>query len=733
MVDTGYAIETDYVGREICAECHAAAAALWRRSHHAAAMQRAEPTTVRGSFNNRTFSYNGVTTEFYRRDDRFYVRTDNSQGLLEEFEIVYTFGVDPLQQYLIERPGGRLQAFGIAWDTRRKVEGGERWFHLYPGAGIDHTDPLHWTRRDQNWNYMCAECHSTGLRRRYDPVEDQYATYWSEINVSCEACHGPGREHVAWASNPSTPLKDIGLAVQFPPAGPDLWSNGPNGPQRVSPLENRNEVETCARCHSRRSRLTDDYRHGRSLLDSHRPALLEDRLYFPDGQIRDEVYVYGSFLQSRMYRHGVTCSDCHEPHSGALRAAGNGVCLQCHRADKYETRSHHFHREGSRGAQCVDCHMPERTYMVVDPRRDHSIRVPRPDLSQALDTPNACANCHTDQDRAWVVERFEDWYGELSQHYGAAIHAGRNRTAGSEEKLWGVIDDPEIPAIARATAVSLLAGNLSPAALSSVNRLLSDDDNLIRLAALEIVETLEPQMRKNLATHLLDDPLLSVRIAAARALASVPAGAWGGRELQLFERALAEYVEVQQNNAERPEAHLNLGLLYATQGRADLAQQAYSNAIRLDAAFEPAYVNLADLFRALGRDRDGESLLRGFLARNPDHADSHHALGLLLVRTRRLPEALEHLRRALELAPEAPRYGYVYAVALKSAGKIDTAVTHLEAVLTHAPNHRDTLYALVTFNLELGNVREARHYLDKLLELAPNDPDFQRLSRQLSP
>ena len=176
-----------YIGSEACAGCHSAEAASWKGSQHAGAMAKASDRTVLGRFEQTTFTYAGITSTFHKRDGRFYVRTDGGDGKLTDFEVGYTFGLYPLQQYLIPMPGGRLQALSIAWDARPKAAGGQRWFHLYPNQPMPHTDPLHWTRHNQNWNYMCADCHSTNLRANYDLQSDCYATTWSEINVSCEA------------------------------------------------------------------------------------------------------------------------------------------------------------------------------------------------------------------------------------------------------------------------------------------------------------------------------------------------------------------------------------------------------------------------------------------------------------------------------------------------------------------------------------------------------------------
>jgi len=459
-----YSVAARYVGGQACASCHSKEFEAWKGSHHDLAMQVADEKTVLGDFANAKFVHAGVRSTFFTRDGKFWVNTDGPDGKLADFEIKYTFGVTPLQQYLIELPGGRLQALGIAWDTRPKPQGGQRWFHLYPDRKLAAGDPLHWTGLDQNWNYQCADCHSTNLKKNYHAEEGRFDTKWSEINVSCEACHGPGSNHVAWARKEGDwqrfggPGK--GLSELLDERRGVSWTLDPKTGTalRSAPRAGVREIETCARCHSRRGQFSDEFVHGRPLADTHRVALLDEGLYWPDGQMRDEVYNHGSFLQSRMFAQGVTCSDCHEPHSLKQRAPGNGVCAQCHLAARYDAPQHTFHPAGSAGAQCAACHMPTTTYMVVDPRHDHSMRIPRPDLSVTLGTPNACNKCHADKKPEWAAEALRKWYPDPlpgHQKFAEAFAASTAGGTGAMDKLIAVIEDKAQPAIARASTVRL--------------------------------------------------------------------------------------------------------------------------------------------------------------------------------------------------------------------------------------------------------------------------------------
>ena len=407
-----------YVGSATCASCHPDQAKLWSGSHHKLAMDHANETSVLGDFSGSTFEHYGVRSRFFRRDGKFMVETDGPDGKLAEFEVKYTFGVYPLQQYLVEFPDGRIQALPLAWDSRPKDKGGQRWFHLYPNEEVGHDDILHWTKLNQNWNFMCAECHSTGVRKNYDAAHDRFATTFAEISVGCETCHGQGSAHVAWARahtdwrSSGDDNDPKGLIVRFDERKNVAWTIDPstgNPTRSAAPPLLRKEVETCGLCHARRATISEDWVPGQWLSDTQAVPPLSQGLYFADGQNEDEVYNYGAFKQSKMFAKGVTCSDCHDPHSAKLKLSGDGVCLQCHAPDKYAVAAHSRHEGVDPPVGCPACHMPTRTYMVVHPRHDHSMRIPRPDLTVLLETPNACNACHADKSAQWAAGAIRSW------------------------------------------------------------------------------------------------------------------------------------------------------------------------------------------------------------------------------------------------------------------------------------------------------------------------------------
>lgn len=744
--------DLSYVGRTACAACHQQQSEDWTGSHHDLAMQEATDQTVLGDFNNATFTYHDVTTTFFRKDGEFFARTDGPDGKLHDYPIAYTFGVFPLQQYLIRFPGGggRIQALNVCWDTRPKTEGGQRWFHLYPDENITHDDVLHWTGPMQNWNHMCAECHSTRIAKNHNAAADSFATTWSEIDVSCEACHGPGSEHVKWAAahprsapagaapQPSPAPHDTkGRIVAFKEAPRPGWTFDPATgiAKRDKPRTSHAEIETCARCHSRRGTFSEDFHPGRPLADTHRLALLSAALYEADGQIQDEVYEHGSFVQSKMFAAGVTCTDCHNPHS-LKTVPGNAACAKCHLPTKFDTPEHHHHAADSAAARCVSCHAPTKNFMVVHARHDHSFRVPRPDLTVKIGTPNACSGCHTDKTPQWAATAAEKWWGTARRsqpHYGETLSAGRRGLPGSGAALLKLINDKFQPAIVRASAIELLDGLTDADPTATLRAALTDASPQVRAAAAGSLGSLaqDPAALVGPLAPLLTDSIRQVRIDAARSMARIPSSALTPDQQAARKNALDEYRAAERTSADRAESRLNLGQLAADLGDTAQAEAEFRVGIRLNPRFAPCSVNLADLFRAQGKELEAELTLRQALLTLPRDAALHHALGLGMVRQRRLSEALAELKQAADLAPESPRFTYVYAVALGSSGDRDQAMSILRGLTRDHPGDADALEALAAYALESGSLDEAAACAEKLAGLRPNDPGARQLLDQI--
>lgn len=722
-----------FVGATACAGCHSEEHRSWRGSHHDHAMQEATPQSVLGNFDDVSVPAGHASARFFRRGPEYFVHTAGPDGVPADHRVVYTFGVEPLQQYLVELPGGRLQALTLAWDSRTSDEGGQRWFSLRPDEDVPPGDVTHWTGAGNSWNSMCAHCHSTNLRKNFDLATQTFDTTWSELDVACEACHGPASLHVAWAEEGADPASDRGIAVDL---GEDRrWvMDADRGIARREPARTgHSEVETCAPCHSRRSLLSEEPTG--PFADRFALALLSEDLYFPDGQIDDEVYVYGSFLQSRMYAAGVTCSDCHDPHSLELKgmhsdaSTTDAVCAQCHAPSRFATPEHHHHPQDSAGARCVECHMPDRVYMEIDPRRDHSFRVPRPDLSDSIGTPNACSGCHDDQGAKWAAEQISAWNEGANPpvHFGTSLEVGRRAASGSEAQLLEVFGALEQPAIARATALELLAMAPQPPVAEALSRAVQDEGALVRAAAARAAESFPLEVRYALVGTLLSDPNRAVRIEAARVLAGSDLSTWPPSDRGALASSLDEYRAMQELAADLPQSHVNLGLLNQTLGEPARAEDAYRQAIRIGDYFVPAYVNLADLYRSLGRDAEGEPLLRTAVERAPESAEAHQALGLWLVRQRRLEESLAEFQAAAALAEHDPRYAYLYGVALHSTGHTDDALRELAVAQARHPADVQLLVALATISRDAGRFEDAVRFARRLEEVQGGDASVTRL------
>ena len=718
-----------FVGSDACVGCHVDQSADWTGSHHDLAMQLADDSTVLGDFEQASFDYFGSTTEFFRDDGKFVVRTANADGDSEDYVVTHTFGVTPLQQYLVEFPGGRLQSVPFAWDSRPATEGGQRWFHVYGDEFIAPGDELHWTGRQQNWNYMCAECHSTNLNVNYDQDNNTFATTWSEMNVGCEGCHGPASRHVAEAQSGDFSGRK-GLSVDLDDHGRAVWQmNADTGIAERSEIAMRQsrQPEACGRCHARRGVIIAEYEYGVPLAETHRPALLNSPLYFDDGQIREEVYVYGSFLQSRMYQAGVTCSDCHNPHSLQLvtGAEPSDVCAQCHLPSKFASTEHHQHVPEQ--VACVDCHMPARDYMQVDPRRDHSFRVPRPDLSASTNAPNACSSCHADRGAEWLADAAKNWWGDSEPHFASALAAAHSGAGNSA--LNDVVADRNLPGIVRATALATMSAPPGEAETTSVKVGVVDPDPLVRMAAIATAQILPPETQLPLLTPLLKDPIRSVRIEAARVLAplreylSVNSG---------FSAAANEFRAAQLAVASRPEAHVTLGDFESSLGNPDKAIEHYAFALAMDPKSSYSRLNYADALRRFGDEQAAEKMLRDGLETDAENADLRHALGLLLVRTERTDEGLEELQKATELAPDNARYAYVAGVALHSLGQTDAALQLLSDAHEQFAGDFDISWALATMLRDSGDTAAARRVASELAAQRPDDANVMALLASLN-
>jgi predicted CXXCH cytochrome family protein len=692
-------------------------------------MDTASESSVLGDFKNAELKIDGQIHKFYTRDGGYYVFTDGPEGEMEEFEVAYTFGAWPLQQYLVSFDNGKLQTLALTWDTISK-----RWYHMadavYSDEVVDHNNWLHWTNQAQNWNGMCADCHSTNLKKNFDPVTKSYNTTWSEINVGCEACHGPSSEHLKWANLPelARPMNtNYGLVVQ------------------TSNIDNFRYVDLCARCHTRRAVFEDYDFKWHDLLDQMVPELPQEPMYFADGQILEEDYVFGSFAQSKMYMNDVMCNDCHNVHSGKLILNGNDLCLQCHRADEYDSYYHHFHKqigeEGEPvisvfgdtyqvgdGASCINCHIPGRYYMGVDYRRDHSFRIPNPNLSTKLGTPNACTYCHADKSNVWAVDMMNKWYGEnRKQHYGSYLaEVFMDEEMNKVEELEAIISNDLFPPITRAVAITQLAQRFPEESKRSLSVKLNDAESIIRLASSRNYPITEEKDLQQIL-NMLNDPVKAVRFEAAMVLSEFPINQIPENRRNLLNKILKEYESTLLYSADFTASRLNLGNLYSNQGKLDEAIKQYKDAIEIDNKFYPAKINLAMVYNRIGDNVNAERLFKEVIIDEPEQYQIYYSLGLLLAEMGKYEDAIPYLETAAAQLPENTRVLYNLAQLQVFLKKYPEAEINFKKLLEASPDSDEYLMTIIEYYFTIQDYAKAKPFVLRFYELFPNNEQSRQL------
>ena len=697
-------VKSTYIGSESCKACHQEEFKDWKGSHHDLAMQIADSISVLGDFSNKTFALKKIKSTFFKKGNDFYVNTEGHDGNYADFKIEYTFGVTPLQQYLIKFDNGEYQCLSTAWDSVKN-----EWFSLLqPDLDINHGDRLHWTGSAMSWNMMCADCHSTNLHKNYDSKTDTYNTTFSLINVSCESCHGAASEHEEYYQNPpenGTP--------------PKMYMH--------TEMESEEVVDKCARCHSRRSQITEYFNYQGDFMDHYAPSLLLDGLYELDGQIDDEVYVYGSFVQSKMYHNGVSCKDCHNVHSLKLKKQGNDLCMTCHEPN-YNTEAHHFHPNNFEGSQCVNCHMTGKIYMGNDFRRDHSFRVPRPDQSVKYDTPNACTGCHDDKSDEWAAKIIVDEFGsERTDHFSDHLLKGYYEDPSAFEIL---IANHTYPDIARATAVNLYGSQpLSSEQLSKLTLYLKDSSALVRN---EVVVSLEQYQNDEVAKYIapmLKDSLRMVRISAARYFNMSNQDV---ATIKNYKTANKEFLTALHLNADFSSGQHQIALYYQSKGNEEAAIKAEKRAIEIDGYNNRPRMNLALIYYNQGLTSKSEELYLKVIEQEPDFSYPYYMLGLLYNELNNDIKALEYLKLATEKLPFNQNAYYNYALKLQGAGKHAASIVVLKRGLEYAPFNERLLYAKMLGEANTNLISDAKATCVLLMQIAPNNNDYKQLYQQLS-
>lgn len=704
--------EAHYVGGEKCVSCHAQEHADWKTSDHYLAMQPANDASVVGDFNDKEYTADGVTNRFFRRNGKYFINTQDGDGKYQDFEVLYTFGFFPLQQYLVATEGGRMQSMRVSWDARSK-----KWFHQYPGQKIFHKDWLHWTGNSQNWNTMCASCHSTNLKKNYNEEADAYTTTWKDINVSCESCHGPGSNHIDRVSAPD-------------------YKSGQGGGMNsglvyAKDTSNQQQLNTCAPCHARKTDISQTMIHSGELLDDLLPQVISTEHYYADGQIKNEDYEYGSFAQSKMFHNNVRCSNCHNPHSGKLKLKGNAMCLSCHQPE-YDKPEHHFHAAGTEGAQCVNCHMPQKTYMGNDHRRDHSFRIPRPDQSITFGTPNTCISCHTKKSNQWAAAAIVKWYGkDRAYHFSDDLAPGSLLNGESEKHLLKLLADTSQPEIARATAAYYLGSMNTQGGSVALLHVLNDKKPLVRYHAVRALQNFNPEVWKGNAFTILTDKVRAVRIAAADLYHTIPPSEIPANYKSAFERADAENRRYLHEQTDFSVGNVMVADFKLQEGNYLEAVKYYIRGLKKDSLMNYARLNLSAAYSSMGKNPEALQALENAARIDQGNDRIFYNLGLLNYEMNNAPEAIKNFQRGVQLNSQNTDLYYNYGLLLQIQKKPSEAEKIFLRGYKIEPGNIKINNALAIFYLQQDQPQKAKIHATVLYQQDPNNPEYKEIFSSL--
>lgn len=645
-----------------CAECHAKEVDEWRQSQHAVANRLFDPNTDLAAFNgSRIFSGNGIQTILgtgLKTPSFAIVQTDGSRAVFHPEAVI---GVTPLVQYLASFPGGRLQVMNLAFDPEKKD-----WFDTQAPEVRRVNDWSYWQNRGMNWNSQCAFCHMTNLQKGYDPGQDLYRTTWDAMGIACAQCHGPMEKHVA----------------------------SPKDKALMNHQTARQIIDNCASCHARREELTGKFHAGESFNDHYRLSLPDQAgMYYPDGQVKEEDYEFGSFSMSRMGHKGISCLDCHNPHSGKLRAPvdNNALCMTCHTAPgqrgatPVDPITHGHHKTGTPGDRCVDCHMPVTRYMVRDPRRDHGFTIPDPVLTKELGVPNSCNRCHDDKSADWAIDFTNKWYGEKmdrrSRKRARAIARAENGDNGVVTELVDLAGTEEIAAW-RSALTSLLEPWANQSSVRAfLEKSLTNESPLVRSAAARVLSGHSDAEAAALIRPLCDDPVRLVRLDAV----------WGLHERRdRPQPAYGELTTYLDNISDQP-----AGALRQTQFALD--EKRMEDALKWSA-------------KAVAWDANS--------------GEEHQIRAVVLNMAGKREEAIAELKKACELDPKNAQHPFMLALLYGEAEQPDAAIARLKDAVTIDPSFVRAWYNLGLSQAQKEDLAGAIISLKKAEELQPGSPEF---------
>jgi Tfp pilus assembly protein PilF len=701
-----------YVGDQSCKECHKGEHKEWTESHHYMSMLPPSEKTVKGNFDNITHTADGVTSRFFKKANKYFINTEGEDGKNHDYEVKYIFGFTPLQQYLVEFPGGRLQVPRVSWDSKQK-----KWFNQYAQQTVSSHDWLHWTGNSQNWNTMCASCHSTNLQKNYNDKTDTYKTSYSVINVSCESCHGAGKQHADYIK------------------GDDYKDGEKIKGSYLKLVKNSNQLEeinTCAPCHARVTEISNSHIRSNEIMDNYIPQIPDTEYFFADGQVDDEDYIYTSFLQSKMFSKGVKCSNCHNPHSTKLKKIDNQTCLQCHSPQKYNLPTHTFHPVGSKSSLCVSCHMPGKIYMGNDLRHDHSFRVPRPDLSEKYGTPNACSSCHQEKSNKYLADAIVKWYGpKRKYHFSDDLIPGSQLNSKSEAHLIKLIENSQTPDIIKATAAFYMGNIQTEPSLNILLKSLNNKDAQVRYRTLRSLSNFEPRSWINQVGPLLSDKVRAVRIAAADLYITIPQEQIPSQHKDAFVAAHKELKKHLNYQTDFSIGNVMLADYYLKLKDYDNAAKYYEKGLKKDSQMNYALLNLSTTYNLQGNNEQALKSLEKALKNDSKNDRIYYNMALLYNEMSNQPAAEKAFAKAVALKSDNPRVYYNYGLLLIKSKKIKQAEVLLNKGITINPSAPELYYALTFLYIQTKDMTKAQKAVLQLKQLDPNNPEYQELFKNM--
>lgn len=704
--------QSDYAGSASCRECHKDAYERWQTSHHGLAERTLSPALDRTAFDPPHAFKHGTQDSDARvaPNGRYEIVTMSLKGERQVFSPERVIGVDPLRQFLVTAPGGRHQVTEVAYDPRSN-----QWFNVYGEEDRQAGEWGHWTGRGMNWNMMCAFCHNTALEKNYRSDTDSYATTMVEMGVGCESCHGPMADHVAWQRPRPQPAK---------------------GDPTVRRFTKDQMLDTCGACHARRSELTGSFRVGDPFLDHYGLVIPDETdIYYPDGQIRDEDYEYAAFLGSRMHFSGVRCGDCHDAHTSKnIIANKDDLCMKCHGAPiapapKIDAAKHSFHKTGTPGDHCVDCHMPQTVYMARHWRRDHGFTIPDPVLTKEHGIPNACNRCHQDKTVDWSIDAVQKWYGaRMDRPTRARARIVAKARAGQSEAVGGLINltkEEPIP-YWRAVATLMLRRWVDETnVLSAILERSHDTNAQVRAMAARALELVAGQTGNGVELALVglqSDPVRAVRIEAA----------WGLRRTlatnSLAGKDLLHYLEV---NGDQPTGLMQKGVFLVDRGDNAAALPIFQRAVSWDRFSPPLRNALAVSLSTEGRQEEALQELQAACKLAPREAEYRFKLALALNELNRLSEATTALEETVKLDPTFSRAWYNLGLARSQQGNVEQALEALTKAESLEPTSPQIPYARATILARVGRGLEARAAAEKALSIQPRFAEAAALLQTL--